>query len=86
MKEHERALKALANRRRLKIIKILKGCRSASVGELAEGIRLSLRSTSRHLRVLSSARILENEQVGPHMLYRLSDRQPAIAAPVIPLL
>lgn len=86
MKEHERALKALANRRRLKIIKILKGCRSASVGELAEGIRLSLRSTSRHLRVLSSAGILENDQVGPYMLYRLSDRQPATAAPVIPLL
>lgn len=86
MKEHERALKALANRRRLKIIKILKGRRNASVSELAEGIRLSFRSTSRHLRVLSSAGILENEQVGPHMLYRLSDRPPVIAAPAIRLL
>lgn len=75
MKELERQLKALANRRRLAIIKHLKKRSSASVGDIAKEIKLSFKSTSRHLAVLSAADIVEKEQVNLYMFYRLN-RQP----------
>jgi len=61
MKDFEKVLKALANRRRLSITRCLKDKGEASVGEIAEEIRLSFRSTSRHLGVLAAADILEKE-------------------------
>ena len=48
----EKILKAAANRRRLKILSYLKNHRKSSVGELAEEIKLSFKSTSRHLAIL----------------------------------
>ena len=70
-KELEKVLKALANKRRVFILKYLKRVGSASVGEIAETIKLSLKSTSRHLAVFSSADILEREQVGLTVFYFL---------------
>lgn len=73
MKELERQLKALANRRRLAIIKYLKTNREANVSELARAIKLSFKSTSHHLRLLSNTDFLEKEQKGLFVLYRLAD-------------
>ncbi len=73
MRELEKILKALANRRRLAIVKHLKKNREASVGEIAGAIKLSFRSTSKHLSVLFAADILEKEQKSTLMFYRLSD-------------
>ena len=75
MKELERTLKSLANKRRLGIIQFLKKHKEASVGELAEAIRLSFRSTSRHLSVLSGADILEKEQRSIQIYYRLNSKK-----------
>ncbi len=83
MRELERILKALANRRRLAIIKYLRKNREASVGEIAGVIRLSFRSTSKHLGVLSAADILEKEQKSTQMLYRLADSLPKVARSII---
>ena len=60
MKNLERLLKALANRRRLEILKVLKKEREGelSVGEIAERIGLSFKATSRHLSILIGADIL----------------------------
>jgi len=73
MKNLERILKALANKRRLEIIKSLK--REAgyelSVGEIAEKIKLSFKATSRHLKILSEADILEKEQRNIQVFYRI---------------
>src|SRR3990167_5169 len=61
-KELESNLKALANRRRLAIVRFIKKKNETSVGDIAEEIKLSLKSTSRHLAVLFSAGILDREQ------------------------
>lgn len=75
----EKILKALANRRRLKIVKYLEKNKKASVTELAEYLKLSFKSTSRHLAVLKSADIVESEQVSLTCFYRLTE-------PVSPLI
>ncbi|MFH1867156.1 MAG: metalloregulator ArsR/SmtB family transcription factor [Patescibacteria group bacterium] len=72
MRELEKILKALANRRRLAIIKHLKTHQPASVGEIAATIKLSFRSTSKHLAVLASADIVEREQSGLQIFYFLT--------------
>ncbi len=72
IKEVERVLKALANRRRLEIVKYLKKEKEATVGDIAEAIKLSFKSTSRHLAVLFSADIVEKEQRSIEVWYRLS--------------
>ncbi|MDP3948507.1 MAG: metalloregulator ArsR/SmtB family transcription factor [bacterium] len=86
MKELERNLKALANRRRLAILKYLKENREASVGDIAAKINLSFKSTSRHLSVLSSADILEKDQRSSQMFYRLASPVKPAARYIVSLL
>ena len=71
-KELEKVLKALANKRRVAILKYLKRVNTASVGDIAHEIKLSFRATSRHLSVLFSADVLEKEQSGLTVLYFIS--------------
>ena len=80
MKELEKQLKALANKRRLAILKILKRNKvGVSVGQLAKEIKLSFRSTSRHLAILLSQDIVGKDQQGLNMYYTLSPSlQPAV--------
>ena len=73
IKETEKILKALANRRRLAIIKYLNKTKKASVGDISEEIKLSFKATSKHLSVLYSADIVEREQIGMTMIYKLSN-------------
>jgi ArsR family transcriptional regulator len=72
IKRIERVLKALANRRRLAIVKILRDHKEATVGEIADLIRLSFTATSKHLRVLLQADIVDREQRSLQMWYYLS--------------
>lgn len=67
----EKLFKALGNRRRLLIIKILKENKMLSVGEIAKKIKLSLRSTSRHLSVLYGAEILDRDQINLQVFYSI---------------
>jgi DNA-binding transcriptional ArsR family regulator len=67
----ERKLKAVANKRRLAIIKFLDLRNEASVGEIAGHIKLSFKSTSRHLSVLAQADIVDKEQRSKSVYYRL---------------
>ncbi len=83
MKNYEKILKALANRRRLEIIRYLKQKRNANVGDIATHLKLSFKSTSRHLAVLSSADILEKEQVNVQVFYSLAQRLPSLVKLVI---
>lgn len=73
MKHLEKPLKALANRRRLAILRYIKKSRQATVSDIAEEIRLSFKSTSRHLAILRSADLLEREQKSRLAYYRLSE-------------
>ena len=90
-KDFERIMKALANRRRLAILRFLKNGNEkkenkASVGDIAEEIRLSFKATSKHLGILSAAGVVDREQRSLQMFYRLSSDIPAPARLVISLL
>jgi len=69
-------LKALANKRRLEILRALKKefGDELSVGETAEKINLSFKATSRHLKLLTDADILEKEQRGIQVFYRIGSK------------
>ncbi len=71
MKNLEKLLKALANKRRLAILKYLKNNKEASVSEIAEAISLSFKSTSRHIRILLSVSVLDREQRALSVYYCL---------------
>lgn len=86
IKELERLLKALANRRRLAILKYLKKNREASVGEVASEIRLSFKATSKHLSILSAVDIIEKEQRSLQVFYRLSSSAPSVIRRILTIL
>jgi DNA-binding transcriptional ArsR family regulator len=73
MNDIEKILKALANKRRLAIIKLLKHKKEATVGEIAETINLSFKATSRHLLQLYAVDILDREQRNVEIFYKLSN-------------
>lgn len=72
-KELERILKALANRRRLLILRFLKTGRESPVGDIANHINLSFKATSKHLAVLLAAHLVDRDQTGTKMFYRIAD-------------
>ena len=86
MKKLERILKALANRRRLAILKYLKENKEASVAEIAYEIDLSFKSTSKHLGVLSAIDIIGKNQRSLQMFYYLSENQDPAVKYIISLL
>ncbi|MDR3642656.1 MAG: metalloregulator ArsR/SmtB family transcription factor [Candidatus Doudnabacteria bacterium] len=71
MEQTEQILKALANKRRLAIVKLLSNNAKYSVGHIAKEIKLSLKATSKHLGILFNANILEKEQVNLLIYYSL---------------
>jgi len=83
MKEYERILKALANRRRLAIVAFLKKKREATVGDIAEQIKLSFTSTSKHLNILSRTDILDKRQVGLEVYYFIGKSVPPVIVSVV---
>ena len=86
MKEYEKTLKALANRRRLQIIKYIKDQKQATVTDIAEHIKLSFKSTSKHLAILFGAGIVDKEQKNLSMFYSVVEPLPKIAKQVIDLI
>jgi len=85
-KELEKILKALANKRRILILKFIKKSGRASVGEIAEAIKLSFKATSKHLMILSNADILEKEQISLTMLYSLPKNSNPLASKLLSIL
>lgn len=83
MKEVEKQLKALANRRRLGIVKFLKPNREAAVTDIAEHIKLSIRSTSKHLAILLAQDVVDKEQRGVIVYYRLASAQKPLIARIV---
>ncbi|MDE2078986.1 MAG: winged helix-turn-helix transcriptional regulator [Patescibacteria group bacterium] len=84
--ELERVLKALANRRRIAIVRYLKTRKEAVVGDVASEIKLSFKSTSHHLAILSAAGILEKEQRSLNMYYCIAADIPVPAQKIIALI
>lgn len=86
MRELEKTLKALANRRRLAVLRYLKKNGEASVGEIAGEISLSLKATSKHLGILAACDIVERDQRSLQMFYQLASNQKPAANHVLSLL
>lgn len=80
MRKLERTMKGLANRRRLAIVKLLMRERELAVGDIAAAIRLSVKSTSKHLGILTHVGAIERDQKSKFMYYRLSADPDAILA------
>jgi DNA-binding transcriptional ArsR family regulator len=85
-KELEKILKALANRRRVAILKYLKRVGRASVGDISEVIKLSFKATSKHLMILSNADIVDKEQVSLSMFYFLPKTNHPIVSKVLSII
>lgn len=79
----EKALKALANRRRLAILGYLKREKEASVGDIARAIKLSIKATSKHLRILAGADLVARDQRNLLGFYRLAPDMTSNARQVI---
>ena len=86
MKEYEKVLKALANNRRLQIIKYLKVKKTATVSNISVHIKLSLKSTSKHLAVLFGAGIVEKDQKNLSMFYFITSPLSKLAKQVIDII
>lgn len=70
----EKMIKAFANKRRIAILKYLEKHKKATVGEMAEKIKLSFRSTSKHLILLIAAEVVARKQVGKYVFYEINEK------------
>lgn len=85
MKELEKVLKALANRRRLAIVALLRKERQMCVTDIARDIKLSVRSTSKHLAILRQADVLERVQMSLVVYYFIPPSRPKALKAILPL-
>ena len=76
LKNLGKKFKALGNERRLRIMEELLKSKKLTVGEVSDRIKLSFRSTSRHLKILENAEFVNYEQVGINMYYFISSEAP----------
>ena len=81
----EKMLKALANKRRLAILRHLKR-RRASVGDVAAAIKLSFSSTSNHLAMLANAGVIEKRQESLVVWHHLPRKPHAVVSEVLKVL
>lgn len=79
----ERILKALANRKRLQILKELKRRKSADVTTLARAIGLSMQATSIYLQHLHRLGIIKRRKRGQIVIYRLALAQGPLVKKVL---
>jgi len=68
--------KALGNINRIKIIQMLAGGKSLSVTDIAGKIRVSIKSTSRHLMILRNFELLDAEGKNGHVFYSINKNAP----------
>ena len=71
-KELVKAFKAIANEKRFLILKHLFSTKELNVGELSELIKLSFKSTSRHLVVLANVELVDVRQVNLNRFYSIN--------------
>ncbi len=79
----EKILKAVANKRRLKILKHLDSHGLSHVGSISRAIGLSMKATSKHLQILSSVDLVTKEQKSLFVYYDLSSAVPIYIAQIL---
>jgi len=75
----ERTFKAVADRSRLRILKLLQGEGELCVCQIAATLGLDQSTVSRHLAVLRNAGFVEDRREGRWTYYRISDAAAATA-------
>jgi len=83
LRAYEIVLKALANKRRFAIVEFLKKNGEATVGEIAETIKLSFTSTSKHLLILDKADILIKDQRNKEVYYMVASDTSRLAKQIL---
>ena len=79
-------LKAAANTRRLEIICLLLKNKELPVSDIADKIRLSLKSTSKHLQKLEQAGFVERKQRSLWGFYQICSSQAGFAKSLLELI
>lgn len=64
--------KALGNINRIKIIQMLSAGQSLNVTDIAGKIKVSIKSTSRHLMILRNLELLDSEGKNGHVFYSIN--------------
>ena len=82
-KSLEKILKATANKRRLAVLEYLVKEKEANVGDIATYLNLSFKSTSRHLAVLRGVDLVDRDQRGLEIFYRLSKDVPEVVKQIM---
>jgi len=73
MKKVTKFFKALANDRRIEILKLLHEKNDEmTVGEISKQISLSFKSTSKHLLILENVNLVKRRQEGAEVFYSLN--------------
>ena len=83
MKKLEKTIKAFGNISRLKILQYLKKNKFASVVDIAKGTKCSYKAISKHLSILYRVDVVDREQVGYAMHYKLSDTMDQVAISIL---
>ena len=76
MKHLEKLFKALANKRRIQIIKFLNENNEMSVSGISERLKLSFKSVSKHLQKLENANLISRTQKSKWGYYKLNNFSP----------
>ncbi len=74
MKKEVKILKALANEKRLEILKLLDKHSGFSIIEIAEEINLHFKSSSKHLKRLSEAGLVKSNRDGVWVRFGLTEK------------
>jgi len=82
----ERTFRALGNRKRLEILRLLADGKPRAVFTIAKTIKLSQKSTSKHVNMLAQLDILERERRANEMYYSIGTSLPRIAKVVFPFI
>lgn len=72
-RNQELLFKALANRRRLRILRYLMKHGEKSVSDISAIIGVSFKSSSKHLKVLLNAKLVSEKKKGFYVLYTISE-------------
>ena len=83
IKETEKEFEIFANKHRLAILSLLKAKRSRSVGQIADHLKISFKTASRHLLYLAKKGILKRHYDGSFVLYKISNNLSKLARIVI---
>ncbi|MCK4256949.1 winged helix-turn-helix transcriptional regulator [candidate division WOR-3 bacterium] len=81
-----RLFKAVANKRRLEILRLLSSKGEKNVSEVAECMDISIMSASRHLLQLERVGLLKNRQQSIWIYYSINDKPSPIAKNVLQLI